>query len=155
MTFLWVIRGFWCGVNEHCGLLELHAACNCSFPHTFRNNLSIPPTRVKQSLKIGRTGEPETSTINYHSALRKIRKERRSQWHFFVCILTLQPGTLIYDIIMDCGVGLLRKEMQVLCIFRNPNPEHLGLIFLYLNSLFVTICPETFSNLCFDSVRGM
>ena len=27
--------------------------------------------------------------------------------------------------------------------------------FLYLNPLFVTICPETFSDRCVDSVRGM
>jgi len=37
---------------------------------------------------------------------------------------------------------------------QNISVRDLDLIF-FCNPLFVTICPETFSNLCVDSARGM
>ena len=65
---------------------------------TFRDNVTVPSSRVKHSeknldhssptawtLKMGLLGCPETSVRNYYSALRKIPEDRRSQisWSFF------------------------------------------------------------------------
>jgi len=49
---------------------------------TFRDNLSVPPSSVKQfdldCLKVGQTGCPETSANNWQSTLRNIPEERGS-----------------------------------------------------------------------------
>jgi hypothetical protein len=71
------------------GALVWHyAAWNGNPIPTFRNNLSVPSTKVKIFKKIdcltlvdGLTGCPKTSVRNY-SALRNIPKQRRSHWHY-------------------------------------------------------------------------
>jgi hypothetical protein len=49
------------------GLLGCYAACITSKIATFRDNLPVPSSRVKQD-----------SGKNYHSVLRKVPKDRRS-----------------------------------------------------------------------------
>jgi hypothetical protein len=76
----------------------IHVALSGSSILTFRDNLSVPSSRVKKSLTLeyrshlqgsrnpwplnmGPIGCPETSVQNYHSALRNIPEERSSQRH--------------------------------------------------------------------------
>ena len=52
---------------------------NGSFLPTFRDNLSVPSSRINldcSTLEDGWIGCPETSVINCHSTLRKIRKKQ-------------------------------------------------------------------------------
>jgi hypothetical protein len=58
----------------------------------FRDNLSVPYSRIRQSkkttwpLKMGPIGYPETSVRNCHSALPKITEERRFQHDDHLCL---------------------------------------------------------------------
>jgi hypothetical protein len=80
-----LISVFYHSVNEICAVLELYAAQNGSFVPTFRDNLSLPYSRVKHSpwtaspVKMEPISCSETSSRNYHSKLRKIPKPRKSQ----------------------------------------------------------------------------
>jgi len=64
---------------------DFYAAWNGSFLPAFRDNLSIPSSKFKQSKVTDRRFKmvpivcPETSIGNYHCRLRKIPKECRSQ----------------------------------------------------------------------------
>jgi len=62
--------------------LGYYAASSGNSVLTFRDNLSVPSSRVKLSkswsLKMGPIACTEMSERNYHSMLRKIPKERRS-----------------------------------------------------------------------------
>jgi len=78
---------------EICAIQEYYAAYCGNSLSTFRDNLSVPFSRVKKSrimylgrwiswpLKMGPTGCPETSVRNYHYTLRNITDECRS--HLF------------------------------------------------------------------------
>ena len=87
---LCVISGFHRDVVEIFALLGYYAALNGSSVLTFRDNLSVPSSRVKKSsstswfLKIGEKGCPETSAQNCHSTLCNIPEERRSQLRVFL-----------------------------------------------------------------------
>jgi hypothetical protein len=71
-----VVACFCCDVDEMHTLLGYYAAlCGSSVP-TFRDNLSVPSSSV---MKMGPTVCPETSVKKYHSTLRNIPGERRSQ----------------------------------------------------------------------------
>jgi len=48
-THLCVISGFRCGINEICVLSGIYAALNGISLPTFRDNLSVPSSSVKQS----------------------------------------------------------------------------------------------------------
>jgi hypothetical protein len=69
------------GLNEICDLLGYYAASTSNSVPTFRDNISIPSSRVKTSnwnswpLKMGPIGCPETSVQNYHSTLCNIPEE--------------------------------------------------------------------------------
>jgi hypothetical protein len=65
-----VILDFCRDVNEICKLLGVYAAQNGGSVPTFRINLSVPFSRVKQSKK---------TFWNYHSTLREIPKECQPQ----------------------------------------------------------------------------
>jgi len=59
--------------NEICGLQGYYVACGGNFLQTFRENLSVPPSKMEPIVG------PETSARNYQHALRKNQEERRSQ----------------------------------------------------------------------------
>jgi hypothetical protein len=78
----YVITGYRRFVNAICAILGFYAAWNGSFLPTFRDNISVPSSRVKHSawpLKMWPTGFPETTVRNYNSKLRSIPKKHRSQ----------------------------------------------------------------------------
>jgi hypothetical protein len=67
-------------------MLSYASLCGRCVP-TFQDNLSVPSSRVKKSillsftsspLKMGPIGCPETSVHTYHSRLRNIPEDRRS-----------------------------------------------------------------------------
>jgi hypothetical protein len=80
-----VISGLRHSVNEICAILEFYAAQNGNLVPTFRDNLSVPYSRVKHSfwaaspVKMGPISCSETLTHNYNSKVRKIPKQRKSQ----------------------------------------------------------------------------
>jgi hypothetical protein len=84
-TCFWVPLEAPSQIRDSCALLGFYAASNCSFVQTFRDNLSILSSSVKQTkypfswivgpLKVGPIVCPETSVRNCHFVLRKIRKE--------------------------------------------------------------------------------
>jgi hypothetical protein len=80
------------GREEICPHLGYYAALSGSSVPTFRDNLSVPYSKVKKSkkkllsftswtLKMGQIGYPETSVQNYYSVLRNIPEEGRSRLH--------------------------------------------------------------------------
>jgi hypothetical protein len=75
-----VISGFRRDADEICSLLGYNAASSGNFLPTFRDNVSVPSSRVKKSrpLKMGPIRCPETSVKDYHSTLRYTPEERRS-----------------------------------------------------------------------------
>ena len=74
-------------VDEICALLGYYAPSSGNPLPTFRDNVSVPSSRIKKSkkqrgpLKMGPIRCPETSVKDYHSTLRNIPKERRSNQH--------------------------------------------------------------------------
>jgi hypothetical protein len=74
--FIGMISGFHCGVNEVCALLGCYAASSGNFLPTFRNNLSVPSAKVRQSKK--------SAGNNSGTA---VGKEARGTW------ATLEDGT--------------------------------------------------------------
>ena len=68
-------------------LSKFYSARNGTFLLAFRDNLSVPSSRVRDSswsvlpLKMGPIGCPQTSVRKCHSTLSKIPKERRSHSH--------------------------------------------------------------------------
>jgi hypothetical protein len=72
-----------------CAILGYYSAPSGNPLPTFRDNLSVPFSRVKKakqkkletswSLKMGPMGCPKMSVKDYHSTLRNIREEHRSQ----------------------------------------------------------------------------
>jgi len=71
-----VLSGFHRGVNEICALQGIYAEWIDSVLPMFRNNLSVPSSRVKQSnflgawpSKMGPMGCSETSVTNCQSTL--------------------------------------------------------------------------------------
>jgi hypothetical protein len=77
-----VISGFRCDVEQICALLGYYTASSGSSVPTFRDNLSVPPSRIKKSklglLNMGRMGYLETSVQNYLSTLRDMPDECKS-----------------------------------------------------------------------------
>jgi len=84
-------------------LVACYAAYICSYLPTFRYNLSVPSSRVKQSKrysctawpKIGPIVYPETSTNNYESTPINIPEERRSHIRRSIDIIILYTFELI------------------------------------------------------------
>jgi hypothetical protein len=73
-----VISGFRCDIDEICALLGYCAASNGDHLPTFRDNVSVPTSRVKKSLKMGPIRCPKTSVNHNHSTLCNSPEERRS-----------------------------------------------------------------------------
>ena len=53
-------------MDENCALLGYYAACSGIPLPAFRDNISVPSSRVKNSLENGPIGCAETSIRNYH-----------------------------------------------------------------------------------------
>jgi hypothetical protein len=72
-------------VDENCALLGYYAPSSGNPLPTFRDNVSVPSSRIKKSkkqrgpLKMGPIRCPETSVKDYHSMVRNSREKRRSQ----------------------------------------------------------------------------
>jgi hypothetical protein len=77
-----VISGLRREVDENCAILGHHAASSGNFLPTFRDNLSVPSSRVKKMGPIFCLG---TSVWNYHYSLRN-NPEERSTLCLFVCL---------------------------------------------------------------------
>jgi hypothetical protein len=81
------VSGFFCDVKEICTLLGHYAASNGNPLPTFRVNVSVPSSRVKNSKKtscprkMGPIRWPETSVKDYHSTLLNIPEEGWFQGH--------------------------------------------------------------------------
>jgi hypothetical protein len=85
-----VISGFRREVGENCALLRCYAACSGNSLQMFRDNLSVPSSKVKVLSKFRPKGYPETSVWIYHYTLRNITEEESSHLLGF---LTLEEGT--------------------------------------------------------------
>jgi hypothetical protein len=82
-----VISGFGRDTDEICPLLGYNAASSGNSLPTFRENVSVPSSRVKKSKKLfldfltledGPIRCPETSVTDYHLTLRYTPEERKS-----------------------------------------------------------------------------
>jgi hypothetical protein len=85
---MFVISGFRRDVDEIYALLGYNAASSGNPLPTFRDNISVPSSRVKKSkktwtdpLKMGPIRCPETSVKDYHSTLCYTPEECRSHQH--------------------------------------------------------------------------
>jgi len=88
-TVFCVISDFRRHADENCALLGQYAANNGNYLPTFRDNLSVPSSKVKNP---GRpTSCPQTSVRNYHYSLRNNSEERSSQTVFCFRVLFLLP----------------------------------------------------------------
>jgi len=81
-----VISVFRREIADNCALLDYHAACSGNSSQTFRDNLSVPSSRVKKlrtvdflPMQLEQMGSPETSVWNYHYTLYDIPEKRSSQ----------------------------------------------------------------------------
>jgi hypothetical protein len=95
------MSGFCRDVDQIWALLGYYAALSGSSVLTFRDNLSVPSSRVNKSsswaywpLKMGPIVCPETSVQNYYSTLRNIPEERRSQQAVISSSLTYKGHVL-------------------------------------------------------------
>ena len=96
-----MISGLRHSVNEICAVLEFYAAQNGNLVPNFRDNLSVPYSRVKHSfwadspVKMGPISCSETSTHNYHSRVRKaaqLSKQGTSLARLWVYLLCKAMG---------------------------------------------------------------
>jgi hypothetical protein len=97
---LCVILVFHRDIDESYAVLEYYAALGGSSVPTFRDNLSVPTSRVKNSswrLKTEPIICPETSVRNCHSMLRNIPEERVFQvWYWRRYDRTVRNGMRLY-----------------------------------------------------------
>ena len=79
-----VLSNFCRDMCEICALLGYDATRCGNYLPTFRENLLVRSSRVKKSISrtcnMGPIGCPETWVRNYHSALRNVLEERRSEF---------------------------------------------------------------------------
>jgi hypothetical protein len=80
---IFFISGFHLAVDENCALRGRYAASRGNFLPTFRDNLSVPSSGVKNPLKVGPIGCPETSVISYHYSQRNSKEELSSHCNIF------------------------------------------------------------------------
>jgi len=77
---LWVISSFRGNLNETCSLLGFYADWNGNSVPTFRNNLSVPSSEVKQSRAFCLTLENGTDMLfHYRITILPCMKSKRSQ----------------------------------------------------------------------------
>jgi hypothetical protein len=128
-----VIPCFLREVDENCVLVEYHAARSSNSLPAFRDNLTVPFSRVKNTItleawpwKMGKISCPETSVRNYRSSLRKTPEEHSSH--------LLRGGSLNSHIVRLYGEEILRHlqtfELLSVWILDPWNWDQIG-------------CPET------------
>jgi hypothetical protein len=131
-------------LDEICAAVGIYVAYSDSFLTTFRDNLTVPSSRVKQSKesyswtawpwKIGQIRCPETSVRNYNS-ISKIPTETRSHSYYGGSLKSrIVRGTFFCTANWDLGCGDRRvwhSEIQVncysvtFCQYRSVPLEHL------------------------------
>jgi len=79
-----VISGVRRDVDEICALLDCYAVCSGNSVPTFRDNISVPYSRVS-ILEDGTNRFPQTLVRNYHYTLRNNPAEGRSQLGGLFC----------------------------------------------------------------------
>jgi len=83
MFYLLAISSIRREIDEKCALLGCYLVSGGNSVSTFRDNLSVPPSRVKNldslPLKMGPVGCPETLALNYHCLLRNNPEESSSR----------------------------------------------------------------------------
>jgi hypothetical protein len=106
-----VVSGFRHDVAEICGHLGYYTVLSGSCVPTFRDNLSVPSSRIltlecrtDDPWRWNRWVVPKTSVQNYHSALPNIPEERRSHakpgpFHTLTCL----PHLIIFPPLMLCN----------------------------------------------------
>jgi hypothetical protein len=77
-AFFCVISDFRREVHENCALLGYYATSSGNVLPTFRDNLSVASSGVKNPLKMGPIGCPKRSVRNYYHLLRNNPDERSS-----------------------------------------------------------------------------
>ena len=100
-----MISGFRREVDENCALLGYYAASSGNSLPTFRDNLSIPSSRVE----LGPVSCPETSVRNYHSLLLNIPEERSSKEHV---VLQMYIKYNVCYFCMDVKARLLHEKTE-------------------------------------------
>ena len=97
--------------RENCALLGCYAAGSGNFLPTFRDNLSVTSSVLKNSwiLKMGQISCPETKVRNYHSSLRNNPEE-----HSFIYFVGKPEVTLIRAFI--CDQHLCQRLALTMCI---------------------------------------
>jgi hypothetical protein len=103
-------------VCEMCTLVEFCAAYNGAFVPTFRDNLSIPSSRVWTAcpLMMGPIGCPETSVRNYHSTLIKIPQERRTNLHRVGSLKSRKILSVYCEALRNFCIGIIYIKISVL-----------------------------------------
>jgi len=96
----WVTAAFRREADDNCALLGSYAASSGNFLLTFRDNLSIPSSRVEMMVPIVC---PETSIRNYHYSLRNDPEERSAH--------LLQPCSPCSRVIVSCIIVLSSIEL--------------------------------------------
>jgi hypothetical protein len=76
--FLYFISGFRRDVNDIYVLLGYYTASSGNCYPSFRDNVSVPSSRVKSPVKMEPICYPETSLNNYHTTPSNIPEERSS-----------------------------------------------------------------------------
>jgi hypothetical protein len=66
---------------EICGLLSYYTASCGNYLPTFRDNISVPSSRVKISVRMGQIRCPETSVNNYHTTPCNNPEDHRFHQH--------------------------------------------------------------------------
>jgi hypothetical protein len=61
-----------------CAILQYYVASDGNMSPMFRDNVSVPSSKVKKSKKMGPIRCPETTVKDYHSTLRKAPEDRRA-----------------------------------------------------------------------------
>jgi hypothetical protein len=97
-------------LEEFCALLGYYAKSSCNPLPTFRDNVSIPSSRIKKSkkksgpFKMGQIRCPETSVKCYHSTLRNTPEERTSHQH--------RGGSLKPRIVLQVYIKFVAKNEE-------------------------------------------
>jgi hypothetical protein len=87
----------------NCALLDCYSAISSNPLPTFRDNLSLPSSRVKN---LGTIGCPDTSVRNYHYSPRNSPEQRSSQiWKLIPTASLLNKSPFCYKTEIDPAVS--------------------------------------------------
>jgi hypothetical protein len=132
-----MISGCCHDADDICALVGYYAARNGNLLPTFRDNVSVPSSRVKKSkkpswlLKMGPIGCPETSVQSYHSTLRNIAEECRSP-QFFLSSLMNSFCFLVSNLHYFCMQNLTDNQIRWVKICEGE-PANISCPFHYIS----------------------